>query len=432
MKLSFINQPWTIAAPPKVSDSTGIWSYQTSLCLASYCQISYYGRQEKTASNSNPNHQSKIEYRAIASKLDSFLRFPIAGARKLGFYAKLLPYFSTTLYHYDYIRQIAKDAAKRDYDLIHIHNFTQFVPIIRDCNPESKIVLHMHCEWINRMEPEAMASRLSGVDLILSCSDYITNKIKSRFPQYADICQTVNNGVDADYFVPAVNSQPQDSDAPQILFVGRISPEKGVHDLIDAFIKVVRKHPCAILTIAGPHFVVGKEFLFDLQPEPEVQALKDFYQIDYLKYVKSKIPADLSSQVIFTGSLSQQELLPYYQKANVVINPSLSEAFGMTLVEAMATETPVIATKIGGMPEIVDDGVTGLLTEPGNPQALADTIVESISDPTRAKAMGKAGREKVLQRYTWSKIAESLIAHYAKIGVDLSSNVSETTTTRSL
>lgn len=172
--------------------------------------------------------------------------------------------------------------------------------------------------------------------------------------------------------------------------------------------------------------------MFDLQPEPEVQALKEFYRINYLKYVKSKIPANLSSQVIFTGSLPQQELLPYYQKADVVINPPLSEAFGMTLVEAMATQTPVIATKIGGMPEIVDDERTGLLTEPGNPQALADTIVELISDPDRARAMGKAGRKKVLQCYTWSKIAECLAARYAEIGVDISSNVSQTKVTRSL
>ena len=420
MKLSFVNQPWTIAAPPKVSDSTGIWSYQISLCLANSCQISYYGRQDNTASYSEENSQSKIEYRAISSRLDSLTRYPIAIAKKLKLYPKLKPYFSTTLYHYGYITQIAEDASQRSYDIIHIHNFTQFVPIIRNRNPKAKIVLHMHCEWVNRMEKEAIALRLSEVDLILSCSDYVTNKNKSRFPQYAEICQTVNNGVDADYFAPSVNSHPQqDIDAPQILFVGRISPEKGVHDLIDAFIKVVQKYPRAVLTIAGPHFVVGKEYLFDLQPEPEVQALKEFYRINYLKYLQNKVPANLSSQVIFTGSLAHQELLPYYQKADVTINPSLSEAFGMSLVEAMATQTPVIATKIGGMPEIVDDGVTGLLTEPGNPQALADTIVELISDPTRARAMGKAGRQKVLQSYTWSKIAESLVDRYAEIGVDI-------------
>jgi glycosyltransferase involved in cell wall biosynthesis len=136
--------------------------------------------------------------------------------------------------------------------------------------------------------------------------------------------------------------------------------------------------------------------------------------------------------VNFTGSLAQPELLPYYQNADVVINPSLSEAFGMTLIEAMATQTPVVATKIGGMPEIVDHDVTGLLVAPGNPQAIADATVKLISNPVRAKVMGKAGREKVLRRYTWSTIAESLIDCYADIGVELKSNVPQKEIARSL
>lgn len=310
--------------------------------------------------------------------------------------------------------------------MIHIHNFSQFVPIIRATNPKAKIVLHLHCEWVNRLDRDAIAPRLEKADSVISCSDYVTEKIKNRFPEYASICQTVNNGVDANYFVPSSSYPPrQKQNAPQILFVGRISPEKGLHDLIDAFIKVTEKYPQAVLTIAGSHIVVQKEFLFDLQHEPEVQALKAFYDSNYLEYLQKQIPAHLSSQVVFTGSLAHEELLPYYQNADVVVNPSLSEAFGMSLVEAMATETPVVATKIGGMPEIVNDGVTGLLSEPGDPQALATAIIELISDSRRATAMGRAGRKKVLERYCWSKIAESLVDCYADIGVNCKSDVIE-------
>lgn len=104
----------------------------------------------------------------------------------------------------------------------------------------------------------------------------------------------------------------------------------------------------------------------------------------------------------------------------------------MSLVEAMATATPVVATKIGGMTEIVDDGVTGVLTEPGQPQALAEAILKIIADPVRASAMGKAGRIKVQQRYSWEQIARSLIAHYADIGVDVLANGSQKTVARSL
>ncbi|PSB12065.1 glycosyltransferase family 1 protein [Pleurocapsa sp. CCALA 161] len=344
-----------------------------------------------------------------------------------------LPYFGSAWFNFGYGWQIAKDTARRQCDIIHIHNFSQFVPTIRDRNPEAKIILHLHCEWVNRLDREAIAARLAHADLVISCSDYITNKIKTRFPEYAGICKTINNGVNINYFVPNPQDRPQhDTNAPQLLFVGRISPEKGVHDLIDAFIKITEQYPQAVLTIAGPHLIVAKALLCDLQPEPEVQALKYFYSIDYLEHLKSKIPAHLSSQVIFTGSLHQQELLPYYQQADVVVNPSLSEAFGMSLVEAMATATPVVATKIGGMPEIVDNRVTGLLVEPGNPQALADAAMKLISHPDRAREMGTAGRRKVWQRYSWSKIAENLIDTYAAIGVELESNDTQKAVARSL
>jgi glycosyltransferase involved in cell wall biosynthesis len=439
--LSFVNQPWTVATPPKGSDSTGIWSYQVSNYLSKYCSVIYYGAvtslsSEKSSvlSFNSARPIDYIEYQGISAKLDALLKIPRKIISKLSFNKKL-PYFGSAWFHFGYGWQIARDAARRNSDIIHIHNFSQFVPIIRDRNPEAKIVLHLHCEWVNRLEREAIASRLAQVDLVIGCSDHITDQIKNRFPQYANICQTVNNGVDINHFVPVQYPQyfpPQPKTVPKILFVGRISPEKGVHDLIDAFIKITEQYPQATLTIAGPHLVIVKELLCDLQPEPEVQALKDFYSIDYLQHIKSKIPAHLTSQVIFTGSLRQPELLPYYQQADIVINPSLSEAFGMSLVEAMATETPVIATKIGGMPEIVDDHVTGLLVEPGNPQALADATVELISHPKQAREMGKAGRKKVRQRYTWAKIVESLVNTYAAIGVELEFNDTQKAVARSL
>ncbi len=435
MKLSLVNQPWTIAAPPKGSDSTGIWSYQISRRLIEYYQVTYYGYKSKsnTPQESNSNlAANKIKYRGISRRLDSLLKIPRAIAKRLNANSPL-PYFASTWFHYGYGKQVAKDAAQQGSDIIHIHNHSQFVPIVRKYNPDAKIVLHLHCEWVNRLNQEAISKRLAKLDLVISCSDYITSKIAARFPEYAGICRTVNNGVDANYFVPAAKSRLENSqDAPQMLFVGRISPEKGIHDLIDAFIEVTATYPNALLTIIGPHIIVSKEMLFDLQPEPEVQALEPYYGVDYLEYIKSKIPPHLSDQIIFTGSLAQEQVLSYYQQADVVINPSLSEAFGMSLVEAMATQTPVVATKIGGMTEIVNDGVTGLLTDPGDIQALANAITTIISEPETAKKMGEAGRKRVLKYYTWEQIAKSLVFNYETMGVSITANDSEKEVARSL
>jgi glycosyltransferase involved in cell wall biosynthesis len=439
VKLSFVNQPWTEACPPKGGDSTGIWSYQVSRYLiADNYDVICYGRKSQINAkqefqlNKNNDRNSSIEYRGISPKLDDRLRILTKIVAKLNFNSHL-PYFATTWFHWGYGWQVARDTAKNNSDIIHIHNFSHFVPIIREQNPTATIILHLHCEWVNRLDKEAIAPRLEQADLVLSCSDYITSRIAKRFPQYAAKCKTVNNGVDTSYFVPPSSSRSQSlPDAPQFLFVGRISPEKGVHDLIEAFIKVTEKYPQAILTIIGAHIIVAKKLLFDLQPEPEVQALEDLYYVDYLEYVKSQVPEHLASQVFFLGSLPQEKLLPYYQAADVVINPALSEAFGMSLIEAMATETPVVATKIGGMTEIVEHQVNGLLTEPGDTQELAEAMVNIVSNPGLAHTMGKAGRKKVLQNYAWEQIAKNLNSLYGSVGARFESNVSEKTVARSL
>ncbi|BAZ43951.1 group 1 glycosyl transferase [Chondrocystis sp. NIES-4102] len=431
MKISFVNQPWTDACPPEGGDSTGIWSYQIARYFsANDHDVICYGRQKNN--NNDHDRKSSIEYRGISPKLDERLQIIGKIATKLDVKSQL-PYFASKWFHYGYGLQVALDAAKNTTDVIHIHNFSHFVPIIRKYNPKAKIIIHLHCEWVNRLNQKAIAPRLDQADLILSCSDYITNRIAARFPQYSYKCKTVNNGVDSNYFAPPSTPRPQSStDSPQFLFVGRISPEKGVHDLIDAFIQVTQKYPKATLTIIGAHVIVAKKLLFDLQPEPEVQALERYYYLDYLEHVKSLVPAHLAKQIIFKGSLPQEQLLPYYQAADVVINPSLSEAFGMSLVEGMATQTPVIATKIGGMTEIVDDQVNGLLTDPGDPQALAAAMLKIVDNPQFALGMGKAGREKVLQSYSWEQIAENLNSHYAAIEAKFESNVSKKTVTRSL
>lgn len=431
-RVFFVNQPWTEARPPKSGDSIGIWSDRISKYLVEYCSVIYYGKviedDERKLGNLLNYRKSKVEYKEIPWNLDNRLKLLTKIATKIDGFVGSLPYFASKKFHWGYGWQIAKDidSQQSDYNLVHIHNHSQFIEPIRKYNTSAKIIIHMHCEWLNRLDREAIAKRLAKVDLVISCSDYITNKIKQRFPQYAAICKTVNNGVDANYFVPSIGCRTNQT-APQLLFVGRISPEKGIHDLIDAFIKVTVKYPQAVLRIIGSHIVVAKEFLFDLQPEPEVQALRYFYSVDYLEYLKSLVPPHLTSQVIFQEGMLQQQLLPYYQQADVVINPSLSEAFGMSLVEAMATATPVVATTIGGMTEIVDNGVNGLLTAPGNTIELSEAICSIIDNPQKAQAMGKAGRSKVLRRYSWQKIADSLMDCYADIGVNLRSNVTEKT-----
>ncbi|BAU62692.1 glycosyl transferase group 1 [Stanieria sp. NIES-3757] len=416
MKIAFINQPWTIAAPPQGSDSTGIWTYQVARYLTNNCEVIYYGNQAKSEKSNYFDEQ--ICYRGISLKFDSFLKPLRILEKKLNLNPQV-PYFASQLYYLGYILLVALDLKKQQCDIIHIHNFSQFVPIVRYFNPRAKIVLHMHCEWLSQLHAPTIAKRIAQADLILSCSNYITNKIRDRFPQFAARCQTVYNGVNTDIFVPNPHQQ-FNSIAPKLLFVGRISPEKGIHLLIEAFERVVQRYPQAQLIIVGPEVIVAKEFLTDLSDNPQITALAPLYASSYLQYLKNQISPHLVSQVTFTGSLRQEELVPYYQNADLVVNPSLSEAFGMSLVEAMACEIPVIGARVGGMPEAIcsagasaiAENVTGLLFESGNTVALAETILQILAEPSLQVSLGKAGRARVLELFSWQRIAERLWQDY--------------------
>jgi glycosyltransferase involved in cell wall biosynthesis len=413
MKVAFINQPWTIAAPPKGSDSSGIWTYQIARRLINSCEVIFYGCQESRKATSYD--RDGISYRGISLTSETWLRPWLTLKRKLKIKSQI-PYFASSFYYLGYIAQIALDLRQQNCDIVHIHNFSQFVPIVRAFNPQAKIVLHMHCEWLSQLNPETTFKRLQQADLVISCSEYLTQKIRDRFPTLADKCQTVYNGVDATHFIPN-NTQPIENQSarPKLLFVGRISPEKGVHLLIDAFREVVKHYPQAKLAIVGPEIVVAKEFLTDLSDDPKVAALAPFYFGSYLEKIKQQIPPQLSANILFPGSLPQEQLLQYYQHADIVINPSFSEAFGMSLVEGMACEVPVIGARVGGMTEAIADKITGLLFDSGDAMALADTILQLLADEQLRKSMGKAGRERVLTTFAWEQIAKSLVKQYQEL-----------------
>ena len=93
----------------------------------------------------------------------------------------------------------------------------------------------------------------------------------------------------------------------------------------------------------------------------------------------------------------------------------IQEPFGLPVVEAMAAGRPVVASRAGGIPELVADGRTGLLVEPGDPLALADALLTLLADPERARAMGAAGRKDAVAHWTWQRAADRLCAVYGSL-----------------
>jgi glycosyltransferase involved in cell wall biosynthesis len=158
---------------------------------------------------------------------------------------------------------------------------------------------------------------------------------------------------------------------PVILYAGVLTPLKGVHHLLHAFAKVAQEFPEVRLEIVGR----------DENP-------------DYAKELHQEVfRLRLNGRVSFVGEVPQVELANRMHRSRVFVLPSLSEGLGRVVVEAMATGTPVIGSHVDGIPEIVQEGLTGFLVPPGDEEALAERLRWVLKHPQEAKAMGHRARE---------------------------------------
>jgi glycosyltransferase involved in cell wall biosynthesis len=417
MKIAFVSQPWTNAGPPNDADSIGILTYQLARRLARSHQIIIYGKKIPSPKESR-NPCNEIRYIGISSNFVDLLFRPRNILYDMRMLNSKCPWFASKLFHLGYILKLARSLKNQNCSIVHIQNFSQFVPIIRAFNPDAKIVLHMHCDWLAQLDRTLIENRIRKVDLIIGCSDYITNNIRNRFPDFADRCCNVYNGVDIDIFSKnntASKFEPN-KNIKKLLYVGRLSPEKGVHILLDAFEKVLSRFPQTELKIIGPEVVVAREMIGSSYDGASISDLAPFYSGSYRLKLQEKLSSNALKCVSFAGLVQHSDLHEHYQNSDLFILPSIChEAFGMPLIEAMAMEVPVIASRGGAFPEIVEAGKTGMLVERGDADDLAEAIILLLSDDNLRKSMGKAGQQRVLGKFSWENAANNLLSHYRKI-----------------
>ena len=412
MKIAFLHQPINSINFLNQDSSLEIWTYKVASRLSKYCDVIVYTRRD--LGQKVCERYQGVEYKRISLGMDAKLTGLIDDIDRytLGFWGLRAPLFNSSLYYFLYALQAAKDLSAEKCDIVHVHTFSQFIPIIRAFNPKIKIVLHMHCEWLTQFNPVIIESRLKKADLILGCSNYITNKIRRRFPQFADWCHTLFEGVDIEQFGLSRHAKSERG-TKRILFVGRVSPEKGVHVLLSAFQKVSKRYPQAELEIVGqlgslrPQFNVGLD---------DVSAILDpalSFSKNYVSILKSMLPQSLLDHVCFVGPVPHTQLASYYQNADVFVFPSLwNEPFGMPIAEAMATGVPAIGTNGGGIPEIITHGKTGLLVKRGDASALAEAILCLLLDEEMRKSMGKTARKRAVELFSWNQTVEKLLHLY--------------------
>ncbi|MEM0489273.1 MAG: glycosyltransferase family 4 protein, partial [Candidatus Bathyarchaeia archaeon] len=123
----------------------------------------------------------------------------------------------------------------------------------------------------------------------------------------------------------------------------------------------------------------------------------------------------VESNVCFLGYYPDEMLPRLYQAADIFVFPSIYENMPFAVLEALASGLPVITTKVGGIPEIIDDGENGFLIEPFNARKLAERLLYLVENPTVAYEMGAAGRKTVEERFNWNKIIKQITAVYREV-----------------
>jgi hypothetical protein len=184
----------------------------------------------------------------------------------------------------------------------------------------------------------------------------------------------------------------------RLLFVGRLEERKGIDVLLNVLPSLLAKHPQLHVDIVGN------------------DQLASGHGLTYRKLFEAAHSGQkILSRVHFHGEVAEAALRGFYQACDVFVAPSRFESFGLILLEAMMFAKPVIACRAGGMVEVVDEGTSGLLAEPGDAPSLAAAIDLLVGDTDLRARMGRAGRVRYEARFTPERMAEDVLAFVSEV-----------------
>lgn len=321
------------------------------------------------------------------------------------------------------VRDLAMVGAVRSPDIVHCHTwYSHLAGMLARPLTGAKLVLTTHSLEPHRpwkaeqlgsaYEVTAWIERTAyqNADGVVAVSDAMKRDVQTLYGVPAEKVRVIHNGIDPEEYRPrpsevTLRRLGVDPDLPTVLFVGRITRQKGILHLVRAIEEIDPKAQVVLCAGAPDTREIGQE-MAELVEDARERSRARIVWLDQM--------------------MPKEEVITLYTHADVFVCPSVYEPFGIINLEAMACETPVVASAVGGIPEIVVPGETGLLVEfeaegggsaePRDParfsRDLAEAINQLLADPNRRREMGTAARERVLERFSWSRIAELTAAFY--------------------
>ncbi len=261
------------------------------------------------------------------------------------------------------------------------------------------VVAHYHNQYDDKWERDpAMLSLerrlVASTDAMIAVSESVRRHVADNIGVDEQRIDVIPNGVDASAFTGVDRSDARralllDATRPVVGLIGRITEQKGQEDFVEAALAIAVERPETLFVMVG------------FAEDAELQ-----------QRLRQKIAVfGLSDRIRFLGN--RDDMASVYAALDLVVAPSRWEGFGLMLIEAMAAGRPIVATRVGAIPEIVRDGRTGVLVEPRDAQALARAITGMLDDPQRRIAMGEAGRLESI-RYGWSSATAQTAAVYER------------------
>jgi phosphatidylinositol alpha-mannosyltransferase len=290
--------------------------------------------------------------------------------------------------------KVERVLASEGFEIVHLHE--PFVPLLpfqflRRSKVTTVATFHAAKDegrrWYTYFRP-AISIWWDKIQGKIAVSPAALRLINRYFP---DDYEIIPNGVNYDRFAAPVPPFAQYKDGKlNILFLGRLEKRKGLPYLLQAYARVKARMSDTRLIIVGPDGGMR-------------QACEGFVRRERLK------------DVVFTGYVSEEDLPRYYKTADVFCAPNTgNESFGIILLEAMAAATPVIASDIEGFAYVVGHQAEGLLVPRRDTGALADALIQLLSDPDRRQAMSRRGQIKA-QGFDWSRISQQVLSFYQRV-----------------
>lgn len=300
---------------------------------------------------------------------------------------------------------------KENFDIIHGHGQELFMPsILKKIGLLRSIpmVLTYHGSAIpgpplRRYPWDSLSWRFSYhamrySDLITVPSRWAQDKLKSIKSLSKKRIDVIHNGVDERYFKPKTKTQgleiskddEKEGRFKTIIFVGNLLVSKGIETLVKSLKEVVGKYPNTRMLVIGDG--------------------RDKY---YLRDIA--LSEGILDHMIFKGRVSREDVLGYYMESDLMFFPSENENLPMVVLEAMACGLPVVTSNVGGISEEVVDGKTGFIIDSNDVEGFSEAIVTLLDNPKLLEDMGRAGRDRILNYFTWDKIAKEYVEQYDKL-----------------